>query len=261
MIKKLLKNKEIILDLSFNDFSTKYAGSSLGIFWAFVQPLITILVYWCVFEFGLKAQSPITNSSYIVWFASGMIPWFFFSDGINAVTNSLLEYGYLVKKVVFDIDFLPIIKIISTFLVHIVFVIFLIIISILNNQPPSIYIIQILYYMIATAILIYAIGQSTASIVLFFRDISQFVTIILQIGLWATPIIWSYTIVPEQYRWIVKLNPVFYIVEGYRSCLIEKEWFFEHPLVTLYFWVSTFLLFFIGNVTFKTLKPHFADVL
>lgn len=105
MIERIRKNKAMIWDLAVNDFAIKYAGSYFGIFWAFVQPIITILVYWCVFEFGLKSTAPIPNVSYIVWFATGMIPWFFFSDAVNAVTNSFIEYSYLVKKLCLILNF------------------------------------------------------------------------------------------------------------------------------------------------------------
>lgn len=261
MIKLLSKNKEMVWDLAVNDFSTKYAGSYFGIFWAFVQPIITILVYWCVFEFGLKATPPVPDVTYVVWFATGMVPWFFFSDGLNAVTNSLLEYSYLVKKVVFDIELLPVVKILSALFVHVVFIVLLFVVSVVNGESITVYCIQIIYYAACAVVIIYAIGKLTSSIILFFRDLGQIVNIVLQIGVWATPIIWSYTSVPEKLQWIVKLNPVFYIVEGYRDCFIGKQWFFEQPLLTAYFWIVTIILLCIGNTSFKKLKPHFADVL
>ena len=83
----------------------------------------------------------------------------------------------------------------------------------------------------------------------------------LQIGLWATPIIWSYVIIPDNYQWIVKLNPVFYIIEGYRDSFINKQWFFEQPVLTAYFWCVTLGMLCIGNIVFKKMRPHFADVL
>lgn len=261
MIRLLKKNKEMVWDLAVNDFSTKYAGSYFGVFWAFIQPVITIIVYWFVFEFGLKAAPPVPNVTYIVWFATGMIPWFFFSDGVNAVTNCLLEYSYLVKKVVFDIELLPIVKLISALFVHAVFVIILFILAFANGEKPSLASLQVLYYMLCISVLVYAIGKITSAIIVFFRDLGQIVNIILQIGVWGTPIIWSYTIVPLKYQWIVKLNPVFYIVEGYRDSFISQKYFFEKPVLTLYFWILTLLILVAGNVSYKKLKPHFADVL
>lgn len=261
MIKLIKRNKEMIWDLAVNDFTTKYAGSAFGIFWAFVQPVITILMYWCVFEFGLRSTSPVQNTSYILWFATGMIPWFFFSDSINAVTNCLLEYSYLVKKVVFDIELLPIVKILSTLFIHLIFIGLLCLIAIVNGESISIHVIQVVYYLVCGIVLVYALGKLTSSIILFFRDLGQIVNIGLQVGLWATPIIWSYLIVPERFQWCVKLNPVFYIVEGYRDSFINKQWFFEQPVLTVYFWCITLGLLYVGNTVFKKMRPHFADVL
>lgn len=255
------KNKEIVWSLAVNDFSTKYAGSLFGTFWAFIQPVVTILIYACVFQYGLKSESPIPNVSYIFWFASGMIPWFFFSDGIRAVTNVMLEYSYLVKKVVFEIELLPIIKIIATLFIHFVFICLLFLIAFVNGEIISIHVIQLIYYVFCSVFFIYSVGKITSAIILFFKDLGQIVNIVLDIGMWATPIIWSYTIVPEKFQWIIKLNPVFYIINGYRDSFINQVWFYEDIGLTVYFWVIMVLLFFAGNTVYKRLKPQFADVL
>ncbi len=261
MIAMIKRNKEMIWDLAVNDFSTKYAGSAFGIFWAFVQPVITILMYWCVFEFGLKSTPPVQDVSYIFWFATGMVPWFFFSDALNAVTNCLIEYGYLVKKVVFDIELLPVIKILSALFIHLVFIGLLFLIAFANGEPLTASVVQVLYYLFCATVLVYAFGKFTSAIILFFRDLGQIVNIVLQIGLWATPIIWSYVIVPPKYQWVVKLNPVFYVIEGYRDSFITNQWFFEQPLLTAYFWGFALSMLWIGNTVFKRMRPHFADVL
>jgi len=96
---------------------------------------------------------------------------------------------------------------------------------------------------------------------LFFKDLGQLINIFLQIGIWATPIMWSYNIIPEKYQWIVKLNPMLYIVEGYRDSFINNIWFWEKQIQTIYFWLISLSLFFMGAIIFKRLKPHFADVL
>ena len=106
-----------------------------------------------------------------------------------------------------------------------------------------------------------AISYATSAIVIFFKDLGQIINIFLQIGMWMTPIMWSYTIVPKQLQWIVKLNPMYYIVEGYRDTFINHVWFFQRYFQTIYFWVIALGLFVIGAIIFKKLKPHFADVL
>ncbi len=261
MITLIRKNKEMVWSLAVNDFITKYAGSIFGTVWAFIQPVITILIYTCVFQFGLKSESPVANVSYIFWFSSGMIPWFFFSDALRAITNVFIEYSYLVKKVVFNIELLPVIKILSCLFVHLIFIILLMVIGLINKEEITVYAIQIIYYLICSIMLVYAFGKLTSAIILFFKDLGQIVNIVLDIGLWATPIIWSYYIVPENYRWIIKMNPLFYIIEGYRNSLINRRWFFEDLGLTIYFWIFIGVWLLLDKIVFNKLHPQFADVL
>lgn len=261
MFKVLKNNKEIVWSLAVNDFATKYAGSLFGTFWAFVQPATTILIYACVFQYGLKSTSPVVGVSYIFWFAAGMIPWFFLSDGIRAVTNVLIEYSYLVKKVVFDVRLLPVIKILSAFFVHLVFIVLLFLIAFVNKESLSMYVLQVIYYLVCAILLIYAIGKFTSSIILFFRDLGQIVNIVLDMVMWATPIIWSYSIVPVQFQWVVKLNPFFYIIEGYRDSFINQIWFFQKPILSMYFWILIIVMLYFSSKVFNKMRPQFADVL
>lgn len=258
--RSLLNNWRMIWSLSKRDFKTKYAGSYLGIFWAFVQPIVTILLYWFVFEVGFRS-APTNGFPFVLWLISGLVPWFMFSDGITAVTNCLFEYSYLVKKVVFNIKMLPIVKIISALYVHLFFICFTIIIFVLNGYIPNLYALQILYYLIAMLVLILALGFTISAVVVFFRDLGQIVQICLQIGVWMTPIMWNLTMVGPKLQFIFKLNPIYYLVEGYRDCFINHVWFWEKPGLTIYYWCIVLLLFVAGTKIFKRLQIHFADVL
>ncbi|MCB2312008.1 ABC transporter permease [Clostridium tagluense] len=261
LIQELNNNKVLIWNLSKNDFKTKYAGSYLGITWAFIQPIVTILIYWFVFEFGLKAGSPIKDVPFILWFMTGLVPWFFFQEALLNATNCMVEYSYLVKKVVFKISILPIVKIISALFVHLVFIGFLFIVAAIYGFYPSQYTIQLIYYSFCTFFIALSISYATSAIVIFFKDLGQIINIFLQIGMWMTPIMWSYTIVPQRFQWIVKLNPMYYIVEGYRDTIINHIWFYQRYFQTVYFWIITLGLFAFGAIIFKKLKPHFADIL
>ena len=141
---ELLQNRKLIMNLAKNDFKTKYAGSYLGIVWAFVQPIVTILVYWFVFSVGLKAGN-VSDYPFVLYLVSGIVPWFFFQDALNGGTNALMEYNYLVKKVVFKISVLPIVKMISALFVHAFFVVFSLVLCSLYGYTPSLATLQIFY--------------------------------------------------------------------------------------------------------------------
>ena len=173
----------------------------------------------------------------------------------------MLEYSYLVKKVVFKISILPIVKIISALFVHAFFVCFTIFLFILYGYKPDIYTIQVIYYTVCMFVFVLGISYATCAIVIFFKDLGQIINIFLQVGMWMTPIMWKYDMVSEQYQWILKLNPMYYIVEGYRDSLIYHVGFWHRFNQTIYFWIVALGLFAIGAVIFKRLKVHFADVL
>lgn len=261
--KELYQNRRLIGKLAKNDFKTRYAGSYLGIFWAFVQPVVTVLVYWFVFQVGFRSGST-QDVPFVLWLVTGLVPWFFFQEALIGGTNSMMEYSYLVKKVVFKISVLPIVKIASAIFVHLFFIGFTVILFMCYGYFPSIHVIQIIYYLICMFILVLAISYMTCAIVVFFKDLSQIINIIMQVGVWMTPIMWDYTMLTDPFpaaMWILKSNPMFYVVQGYRNCLINKVWFFEDLGWTIYFWAVTGLLFVLGGMVFKRLKPHFSDVL
>lgn len=259
-MKDIYGARKLILKLAVNDFKTKYAGSYFGILWAFVQPVITILTFWFVFQVGFRS-APVQDYPFILWFISGIIPWFFFSDATMNAMYSLVEYNYLVKKIVFKVSILPLVKVISSLFVHIFFCVFIFVAFAVSGYMPSIYNIQILYYLICLFVLAVSTSFITSSIIIFFKDFGQIVSIVLQVGMWFTPIMWAYKMIPQKYDIIFKLNPMFYIVEGYRDSFITKVWFFEKPNMTLFFWIITTVLFIVGANLFKKLKPHFSDVL
>ena len=258
--KELYTNRRLIFKLAKNDFKTRYAGSYLGIVWAFIQPIVTVLVYWFVFQVGLRSGN-VGDFPFVLWLIAGLVPWFFFSEAWNSGTNALIEYSYLVKKVVFKISILPVIKVLSALFVHLFFILFTLVLYSCYGYFPDLYTLQIFYYTGCMIVLTLALSYMTSALVIFFRDLTQIISIILQVGVWMTPIMWQITILPEKIRFIFELNPMYYIVCGYRDALINKVWFWENARLTVWFWVCTLFLLAVGTWVFKKLKIHFADIL
>ena len=117
----LYRNRGLILQLTIRDFKSRYLGSYLGLLWAFIQPVITILIFWFVFEVGFKS-APVGDSPFILWLMTGIIPWFFISESLASGTGSVVENSYLVKKIVFRVSMLPVVKLLSALVVHVFFV-------------------------------------------------------------------------------------------------------------------------------------------
>ncbi len=257
---EIWNNRRLIAKLAKNDFRTRYAGSYLGIIWAFVQPVVSVFVYWMVFGLGFKSGA-MSDAPFVVYLVAGIVPWFYMQELLNSGTGALIEYSYLVKKVVFKISVLPMVKAISALFVHAFFVLVAVIIAWLYRIPPTLYDLQLLYYFFCMFVFTLGIVYGTCAVVIFFRDLTQIIGIILQVGIWTIPIMWDLSIVPAKWQFLFKINPMYYIVNGYRDCIYRHVMFYHHTRLTLYFWVVTVVLFLLGTVIFKRLKVHFADVL
>ena len=264
LLKELVAKRKLIWELSKADFRKRFVGSYFGVVWMFIQPIVTVLIYWLIFgPIGFKSAPPVPNASYVQWLVPGIAPWFFFSEALNCGTGCLQEYNYLVKKVVFNIRILPVVKVFSAVFVHCFFVVIVLVIYTCMGYPPSLYALQLVYYSFCIFMLILAVTYMTSAAVVFFRDLSQIINIMLQVGVWVTPIMWDFNDLGlgGLLANILKLNPVFYIVQGYRDSLINKVAIWEHPVLTLYFWGFTLIVFVLGTRLFKKLQVHFADVL
>jgi lipopolysaccharide transport system permease protein/teichoic acid transport system permease protein len=260
-VRDLLLRRHMILELAKQDFRSKYLGSYLGILWAFIHPTIYVSILWLVFQVGFKSQ-PAGDVPFVLWMLCGIIPWFFFSDCLNSATLSILDNSFLLKKVNFSVGMLPIVKILSALVLHVFFILVIFGMFLIYHTPVTVHSLQIVYYLFCTIVLLLGLSWLTSSVIIFFRDMGQIVSMVLQFLFWMTPIFWSAKILPAKYLNMVKLNPVYYIVEGYRESFIYHVWFWEgHYSLTAYFWGVTGFIFVSGAVVFRRLRPHFADVL
>lgn len=265
---ELWENRDLIWKLARNDFKKRYAGSYLGAVWALAQPVVTVLMYYFVFDIIFGSKGPELREGitvpYVLFLTAGLVPWFYFSEALNHGTMALIEYTYLVKKVVFKISIIPIIKVIGATFIHAFFVGVLLIVAICYGYVPNAYTLQVFYYSGCLFVLVLALTYTTCAVMVFFRDLAQIINIALQIGMWATPILWNLDDLVNKYGSVVnllKLNPLVYIVQGYRDAIYGERWFWQDFYSTMYFWIVTVVLFGIGAIVFKRLKTHFSDVL
>lgn len=258
LLRAIWQDRRLLYALSRQDFKRRFAGSYLGMLWGFVNPLLTMTVYWCVFQFGFRSGD-VGEIPFVLWFMCGIVAWLFFSEALSIASNSFLEYSYLVKKVVFNVDILPMVKIMSCLYVHLFFVALLAGVCCAFGFFPTVYWLQLPYYLLCSVSLLFAITLVFASVMVFFRDLNQIISILLLVGMWGTPIAWNAQNFSERVQRCFKLNPVYYIVEGYRDCFVQNIWFWQKYHQTAYFWCLVLLLVLIGAFVFDRLRNSFAD--
>ena len=259
-IKILFQNKKMIMQLGKNEFRNRFANTSLGAIWGFAQPFVFMLTYVIVFQYILTSNSAGDNP-YIVWFLPGMSVWMFCNDAILNASNSIRTYSYLVKKVVFPVDIIPIISLTSSSFIGLFLMTIAIIASSILGFFPNIFI--VLYIIIAAFCFIIALTRFTSALTTLVPDFSQLLNIVMQLCMWFTPIVWNLSMVNGIFKIIIKCQPFAYLVEGFRQAFLSSSTIItEHNFIyTIVFWIITIVLFIWGNAVFKKGKKDFADVL
>lgn len=256
----LYQQRFLIMEMTKREVSKQYIGSFLGFFWVFINPMLMISILWFVFSVGLRVR-PSGDVPFVVFLTAGMAIWNTFSEVINISTGVIVGNSHLVKKIVFQLSILPVVKLAGSLVTHSIFLLLLMILILLHGMPFSIYWFQALYYFGAMSVLVLGLGWTVSSINVFVKDTSQIVSVIVRFCFWGTPIFWDIGIMPEKIQFVIKLNPVYYIVQGYRDSFIYFVPFWKHPEITIYFWTVAIFLFIVGALIFRRLRPHFADVL
>lgn len=255
----LLKNRRLIFKLAKRDFKIKYARNYMGLMWAFIEPLALLIIMLLVFTYLRNRSHP--EYPFIVYLLSGLIGYNFFSKGLAQATNSIRAFSFMINQIHVSSFLLPLISILSTFYTHLILLVISIFIFLINGIGFSFYWFQLLYFMFAAWILLYGISLFTSSVVLFVKDLNYIITIVMRALFFLTPIFWQISMFPEKYRVYLKLNPLYYLVEGYRMSLLYHEPFWSDRVAMISFWVFTIVILFLGSKVFSRLKSYFSDII
>lgn len=253
--KDLYNYRELLKTNIKKDVGGKYKNSVLGVLWSFINPLLQIAVYALVFQVILK--SDIEN--YTVYLCCGLIPWQYFSAVVLRGAATIIDNGNIIKKVYFPREILPISVVTSECVNFLISTIIIIGFVVFGGIGLSF---NILWYFLILAIqYIVSIGISfiVSSLTVYFRDLLHLLGIIIQLLFYATPIVYSINSVPANLQWIVKINPMSYLIEAYRNIFYNKTSpDFQGLLIALGMGI---VLCIVGYFVFKKLEKRFAEEL
>lgn len=260
-IKSVIKNKKLIWQLGKNDFKNRFASTSLGSIWGFLQPFIFMFTYVIVFQYILKTGSS-GNDPYLVWFLPGMAMWQWLNDSIMSASMSIRTYSYLVKKVVFPVDIIPTISIVASSFVGLFLIIVATVVCMIFGYFP--HVLKLIYVLFATFAFVTAFTRFTSAITTVVPDFANLLGILIQLFFWFTPIIWNLSMLAGHriILTIIKCTPFTYLVTSFREVFIQGNIISERNfLFTIVFWIITLVMFVWGNSVFKRTRKDFADVL
>nr|WP_199288972.1 ABC transporter permease [Pseudanabaena sp. FACHB-1998] len=256
---------DLLRTLVKRDLEAKYKGSILGNLWPLVNQLSQLLIYTYVFAIVLKVKLniqgiPSNNFTFGLWLFAGLLPWIAFTGGLTQASNSVLAQPNLVKKVVFPLALLPLVPILSVFIESAFGLVALILSVALTTHTlqPTLALLPLVW--LTQLLLTAGLGYLAAALTVFLRDIPQTLGIILNIWFYMTPIIYPASAIPETFRdWVFWLNPLAAISEVYRDIILVGE--IQHWSEWGVTAIMSLLMLCFGFLTYKRLRPAFADVL
>jgi len=260
LLMNLYQHRHVLWVLSVQQLKNKYLGTLGGLIWAIVHPIVLLFVFWFALVYGLKTQVT-GDQPYLLVLFCGLIVWMPFTEAIGAAPNVIIGHSYLISKISFPFEILPLTNVIASFFSHFISFIFLTIILIYYHKVPGAISVFILYYIFCLFILMAGLSWLLSALNVVYRDTAQVVNIFLNLWFWVTPIIWDPNTLSKEFSFIATYNPLAYIIKGYRGILLNGDMCAVNLQETLIFWLMTLSFWWLGTKIFSELKPNFADML
>jgi ABC-type polysaccharide/polyol phosphate export permease len=255
IFRNLYDYRELIKTSVKKDIGGKYKHSFFGVLWSFINPLLQIAVYAIIFPLIMRNQI----ENYTVFMVCGLIPWAYFSTVINRASFVMIENGNILKKVYFPREILPISLVTSETVNFLISSVLILVFVLINGMGISVYIAAFPLVLLVQYILLLGLALIFSSITVYFRDLQHFLGVILQLLFYATPIVYSVETIPENFRWILKWNPMTYIIDGYRDIFYNKE-MPDLKMLAIIFAIGLAITV-IGYIIFNKLHKRFAEEL
>ena len=257
VFKDLYNYRELLKTSVKKDIGGKYKHSFLGVLWSFINPLLQILVYALIFPLVMKNGG--SYKDYTVFMVCGLIPWAYFTTVINRASFIMIENGNILKKVYFPRSILPLSLVTSETINFLVSCIIILAFIVIKGFGISKFILFFPLVLLIQYVLLLGIALIFSAVTVYMRDIQHFIGVVLQLLFYATPIVYSIDTIPEEFRWILKWNPMTYIIEGYRAIFYNQTMPDLKALGIL--GVISIVILIVGYLLFNKLQKRFAEEL
>ncbi len=255
VFKNLYNYRELLKTSVKKEVRSKYKNSFLGVLWSFLNPLLQILVYAIIFSLILNNK----QEHYAIFLCCGLIPWTFFSTSINKAAFTFVENGNIIKKVYFPREIIPISVVTAETINFLISTIIILGFVIFGGIGISKYIVFYPIILIAQYLIILSISFIVSSVCIYLRDLQHFIGVLLQLLFYAVPIVYSQEDLPMQYQWILKYNPLTYIINAYRDIFYYQTSIEIVPILILI--LASIILLIIAYMVFNRLQKGFAEQL
>jgi lipopolysaccharide transport system permease protein len=254
--KELWQYRELLRFLTVRDIKVRYKQTVLGGLWAILQPFMSMVVF--TIFFGMLAKIPSDNLPYPIFVYTALLPWQFFSNGISNAGNSLVASSHLISKVYFPRIIIPAASLGAGLLDFLVAFSILIVMMLYYGIFPGAGILILPFLMLGVAIAALGIGMILSALNVAYRDFRYVIPFLVQFWLFATPVIYPASIVPENWRWLINLNPMAGLISAFRSSLLNTPILWSDLVIS---GAVSIVLFILGIAYFTRMERRFADII
>jgi lipopolysaccharide transport system permease protein len=259
--RNLVQRRTLLFELVRRDFEQRFVGSAAGWLWGVIHPLVLLISWVFVFEWCMHTQLPAgaVTQSYPLFLFCGFLPWLLFQETVQRSASALLEHSSLITKTVFPAEIVPVSIFLSSLLHHIMALTLVVGAVALYTGRFSMWTLSLPVYMLLIGLFAVGIGWIVSSLQVYLRDTAQVLSVVLTFWFWVTPIFIDEQMFPHQVRFLLRLNPLAYLVKAYRERLLS----YRLPNLHDFLYISIYALaaFIVGGLFFRHLKRGFADVL
>ncbi len=260
-LNNLIQGRTLLYQLVRRDFQQRFVGSAAGWLWGLIQPLVLLLSWTFVFQWCLKQEPPAgaVTQNYTVWLFAGFLPWLLFQDTVLRCASCLVDQSNLITKTVFPSEIVPISIFLSSLVNHLLALLLAVVVIGIWLGHVSAMILLLPVYMFVLGLFAVGIGWVVSSLQVYLRDTTQVVSVMLTFWFWITPIFITEQQVPQRLRFLLRINPLAFVVTAYRERLLSLQ----PPRLSEFAMLCAYaaVVFVLGGLFFRQLKPGFADVL
>jgi lipopolysaccharide transport system permease protein len=250
----LWQYRDLLYVLTLRDIKVRYKQTVLGILWAIIQPLFMMIIF--TFFFGRLAGIPSDGIPYTIFAYAGLAPWTFFSNAVNNSGNSLVGNSSLITKVYFPRMIIPISAVCAGLMDFVIAFGLLVILMIYYNVGFSVNILMLPILILLTALLAIGFGMWMSAINVKYRDVRYALPFFIQVWMFATPIIYPISFIPDKWRWLLMINPLTGLIEGYRSAIFGNSFNFTGLGIST---IIILLILAYSFTKFRQMERSFAD--
>ncbi len=253
----LWRFRELFYILSWRDLKVRYKQTALGVAWSVIRPVLTTIIFYVVFNRIAKLPTPGT-APYMLMIFAGMVPWQFFSNALSEASNSLVGNSNLISKVYFPRMIIPASSVITSMVDLLISLGIMVIMFVIYQFLPGWHVIFLPVFILIAFIASFGIGLYITALNVKYRDFRYIIPFIIQFGLYVTPVGFSSSVVPAEYRLLYALNPMVGVIDGFRWCLLGEQMYWPG------FWISMavcVLFLWVGVRHFRKTEKSFADVI